>query len=72
MKYFVQGISLRSRNSIDVMYVIIQVQRTLVSETTDESITLISLIGKCDDPRVLILVLQYSIVKKKVEVIKNS
>lgn len=72
MKYFVQGISRRSRNSIDVMYVIIQVQRTLVSETTDESIILISLIGKCDDPRVLILVLQYSIVKKKVEVIKNS
>lgn len=72
MKYFVQGISRRSRNSIDVMYAIIQVQRTLVSETTDESIILISLIGKCDDPRVLILVLQYSIVKKKVEVIKNS
>lgn len=72
MKYFVQGISRRSRNSIDVMYVIIQVQRTLVSETTDESIILISLIGKCDDPRVLILVLQYSIVKKKVQVIKNS
>ena len=41
------------------MYVIIQVQHTLVSETTDESITLTSLTGKCEDPGVLILVLQY-------------
>lgn len=41
------------------MYAIIQVQHTLVSETTDESITLISLTGKCDDPGALILVLQY-------------
>lgn len=49
---FRKGISLQSRNSIDVMYVIIQVQHTLVSETTDESITLTSLtdahcVGMC-------------------------
>lgn len=37
----------------------------LVSETTDESITLTSHTGKCDDPRVLMLVLEYFIVKKK-------
>nr|CCQ43468.1 alternative protein ZNF507 [Homo sapiens] len=37
-----KGISLQSRNNIDVMCVIIQVQHMLVSETTGESITLIS------------------------------
>ena len=47
-----KGISLRSRNSTDVMCVNIQVLRMLVSETIDESITLISLtdvlcVGMC-------------------------
>lgn len=53
------------------MCVIIQVQHTWVSETTDESITLISRTGKCDDLRVVMLVLKYVIVKKKVEVINS-
>lgn len=44
----------------------------LVSETTDESITLTSRTGKCDDPSVLMLVSEYFIVKKKTEIIKDS
>lgn len=49
------------------MCAIIQVQHTLESETTDESITLTSHTGKCDDPQVLMLVLEYFTVKKKIE-----
>lgn len=54
------------------MCAIIQVQPTLVSETTDESITLTNHTGKCDSRRVLMLVLEYFIVKEKVEIIKDS
>lgn len=53
------------------MCAIIQVQHTLVSETTDESIILTSHTGKCDDHRVLMLVVEYFIVKKN-EIIEDS
>lgn len=42
------------------MCAITQVQHMLVSETTDESITQINHIGKCNDSRILMLVLKYN------------